>query len=251
MDIAIDKAKQTGMGMVTMARGGHVGMCAYHAMLALPHDMIGVCMTAATVTVPPTFGAKPRLGTNPIAVAAPARNEAAFRVRRGDQHCRHQQVPQRQAPPRRDSARHARHYRRHADYGADAGFPTSTCRCPWAARGRWGRTRATASRRWWRCCARCCRGRASSTATALTTIWSPPTPSTPSPTLTASRTRWTNSSGRSATRRPPPGQERVLYPGLYEAEGEAERTEHGIPLHYEAVEYIRTMCAEWGLPCSL
>ena len=39
-------------------------------------DMVGVCFTAAGLHVVPTFGAKPLLGTNPIALAAPARHEA-------------------------------------------------------------------------------------------------------------------------------------------------------------------------------
>ncbi|MCH2675219.1 MAG: Ldh family oxidoreductase [Chloroflexota bacterium] len=78
MDIAIDKAKTAGIGMVTVGNGRHLGMAAYHAMKALGHDMIGVCMTSTPVAVLPTFGAEPRLGTNPIAVAVPAKSEFPF-----------------------------------------------------------------------------------------------------------------------------------------------------------------------------
>ena len=78
MEIAIAKAESVGMGMVTMSNGRHLGMAAYHAMMALDHDMIGMCMTSAPPIMLPTFGAEPRLGTNPIAVAAPAANEAPF-----------------------------------------------------------------------------------------------------------------------------------------------------------------------------
>ena len=78
MDIAIAKAKQTGVGIVTMGRAGHVGMAAYHAMLALPHDMIGICLSGTPPQVLPTFGAEPRLGTNPIAVAVPTNEESPF-----------------------------------------------------------------------------------------------------------------------------------------------------------------------------
>ena len=78
MDIAIAKAKQTGMGVVTMGRAGHVGMAAYHAMLALPHNMIGVCLSGTPPQVVPTFGAEHRLGTNPIAVAVPTKDEDPF-----------------------------------------------------------------------------------------------------------------------------------------------------------------------------
>lgn len=78
MKIAIEKAKKVGVGMVTMKNGRHLGMASYHAMLALKHDMIGLCMTSTPPRMLPTFGAEPRLGTNPIALAAPADTEAPF-----------------------------------------------------------------------------------------------------------------------------------------------------------------------------
>ena len=78
MEIAVEKAKSVGVGMVTMFNARHLGMASYHAMLALPHDMIGVCMTSCPPLMAPTFGAEPRLGTNPIAVAAPAQDEPPF-----------------------------------------------------------------------------------------------------------------------------------------------------------------------------
>jgi L-2-hydroxycarboxylate dehydrogenase (NAD+) len=78
MEIAIAKAKRTGIGVVTMGRAGHVGMAAYHAMMALPHNMIGICLSGTPPQVLPTFGAEPRLGTNPIAVAVPTKNEDPF-----------------------------------------------------------------------------------------------------------------------------------------------------------------------------
>ena len=78
MEIAIRKAGEVGVGMVTIGNSRHLGMASYHAMLALEHDMIGVCMTSAPPRMVPTFGAEPRLGTNPIAVAVPSRHEAPF-----------------------------------------------------------------------------------------------------------------------------------------------------------------------------
>ncbi len=78
MDIAIEKAKKTGVGLVSMGNGRHLGMAGYHAMMALEHDMIGTCMTSSTTNVVPTYAAKAGLGTNPIAVAAPALNKAPF-----------------------------------------------------------------------------------------------------------------------------------------------------------------------------
>ncbi|MFC1943426.1 Ldh family oxidoreductase [Chloroflexota bacterium] len=78
MEIAIEKAKNVGLGMVTMNNGRHLGMASYHAMLALKHDMIGLCMTSSPPAMVPTFGAESRLGTNPIALAAPADKESPF-----------------------------------------------------------------------------------------------------------------------------------------------------------------------------
>ncbi|MEE8418601.1 MAG: Ldh family oxidoreductase, partial [Dehalococcoidales bacterium] len=71
-------AKNVGIGMVTMSNGRHMGMASYHAMMALKEDMIGLCMTATPPEMFPTFGAEARLGTNPIALAAPADKEAPF-----------------------------------------------------------------------------------------------------------------------------------------------------------------------------
>jgi len=78
MEIAIQKARNVGVGMVTMQNGRHLSMASYHAMLALKHDMIGMCMTSTMPFMIPTFGAEPRLGTNPIAMAAPADKEVPF-----------------------------------------------------------------------------------------------------------------------------------------------------------------------------
>jgi LDH2 family malate/lactate/ureidoglycolate dehydrogenase len=75
MRLAVEKAHRTGVGVVTMRNIGHLGAVGHHAMVAARADMVGVCMCATWRLVLPTFGAVPRLGTNPIAIAAPARNE--------------------------------------------------------------------------------------------------------------------------------------------------------------------------------
>jgi L-2-hydroxycarboxylate dehydrogenase (NAD+) len=78
MEIAIEKAKKFGLGMVSVKDGHHVGMVAYYAMMALEHDMIGMSMTTAAPAVRPALGARKMLGTNPIGFAAPAGEERAF-----------------------------------------------------------------------------------------------------------------------------------------------------------------------------
>jgi len=76
MRIAIEKAKQVGTGLVTLYNSGHTGAIGHHAMLAADEGMIGICTTATGVMTPPTFGAEPKMGTNPFAFAAPAGQEA-------------------------------------------------------------------------------------------------------------------------------------------------------------------------------
>lgn len=78
MQVAIDKAKQVGTGWVSVKNSNHFGIAGQHAMMALPHDMIGIAMTNASALVAPTFSTERLLGTNPIAVAIPAGNEPAF-----------------------------------------------------------------------------------------------------------------------------------------------------------------------------
>ena len=75
MHIAVEKAKSVGVGVVAMFNAGHSGAIGHHAMVAAQEDMVGMCATAAGLGVVPTFGAEPRLGTNPIAIAAPAGKE--------------------------------------------------------------------------------------------------------------------------------------------------------------------------------
>lgn len=72
MKIAIDKAKETGTGMVAVQNSNHFGIGAYHAILAAEVGMIGICMTNASPLVAPTLGKKRMLGTNPLTFVVPA-----------------------------------------------------------------------------------------------------------------------------------------------------------------------------------
>jgi L-2-hydroxycarboxylate dehydrogenase (NAD+) len=78
MELAIAKAKQSGIGMVGVRNSRHYGMSAYYAMQALKHDMIGIAMTNASRQVVPTFGREARFGTNPMCFAVPADKELPF-----------------------------------------------------------------------------------------------------------------------------------------------------------------------------
>ncbi|MEI6596205.1 MAG: Ldh family oxidoreductase, partial [Bacteroidota bacterium] len=72
MEIAISKAKNVGTGWVAIQNSNHFGIAAYHAMMALEHDMIGVAMTNASPLVAPTFSKERMLGTNPMCYVFPA-----------------------------------------------------------------------------------------------------------------------------------------------------------------------------------
>jgi L-2-hydroxycarboxylate dehydrogenase (NAD+) len=78
MELAIQKAKNSGIAMVGVRNSRHYGMSAYYAMLALPHDMIGIAMTNASRQVVPTFGQQSKYGTNPLCFTAPADKEPPF-----------------------------------------------------------------------------------------------------------------------------------------------------------------------------
>ena len=78
MQVAIEKAKTAGTGWVSVKNSNHYGIAGIHAMQALQHDMIGISLTNASPLVSPTFSAERLLGTNPIAVAIPAKNQPPF-----------------------------------------------------------------------------------------------------------------------------------------------------------------------------
>jgi LDH2 family malate/lactate/ureidoglycolate dehydrogenase len=78
MEQVIQKAQDLGVGFATVRNSNHYGIAGYYAMMALEEDCIGISMTNASVLVVPTFGRDAMLGTNPIAVAAPAGEEPAF-----------------------------------------------------------------------------------------------------------------------------------------------------------------------------
>ncbi|MDH5397017.1 MAG: Ldh family oxidoreductase [Cyclobacteriaceae bacterium] len=78
MEIAMEKARTAGTGWVAIRNSNHFGIAGYHAMMALQHDMIGMAMTNASPLVAPTFSSERMLGTNPIAVAIPAKEEPPF-----------------------------------------------------------------------------------------------------------------------------------------------------------------------------
>jgi L-2-hydroxycarboxylate dehydrogenase (NAD+) len=78
MRLAMDKAQQYGLGAVAVRNGTHFGIAGYYPLMAAKEGMMGLTFTNARPVIPPTFGAEPMLGTNPIAFAAPSDMEFPF-----------------------------------------------------------------------------------------------------------------------------------------------------------------------------
>ncbi len=74
-EIAIQKAKDSGVGIVGVKNSTHNCMLAYYPMMALEHDMIGLMTTNAPPQVPAYGGLTRLLSTNPYAAAIPAGEE--------------------------------------------------------------------------------------------------------------------------------------------------------------------------------
>jgi LDH2 family malate/lactate/ureidoglycolate dehydrogenase len=78
MECAIQKARESGVGVVTVRNSTHFGPAGYYAMLAVEHDMLGFASCGylfphgQTKSVLPFGGVLPMLSTNPIAMACPA-----------------------------------------------------------------------------------------------------------------------------------------------------------------------------------
>jgi len=78
MKLAIEKAKNVGSGWVAVKNSNHYGIAGYHAMMALEEDCIGISLTNASPLVSPTFSKERLLGTNPISIAIPTKNQPPF-----------------------------------------------------------------------------------------------------------------------------------------------------------------------------
>lgn len=259
MELAVEKAKKVGLGMVTMCNGQHMGMASYHAMVALKYDMIGLCMTASPPEMIPTFGAEPRMGTNPIALAAPADKEAPFvydaattvvagnklgLARRlgieipGGWVTDNNGTPIMEdvtppAPGTEVRSRSnllplgsTREMGSHKGYGlagvVDILSGILTGGGPSGMPGRTGYTHCVAAYN----------------IEAFMDIKE----------FKSTMDKWLI---LLKTTKPAVGHDRVFYPGLPEAEAEIEHKAHGIPFHKEVVTWFRTICGELSIPCHM
>ncbi len=73
--IAMEKADVVGSGWVGVRNTNHFGIAGYYPLQALARGMIGWAMTNASKLVAPVWSADRMLGTNPIAIAFPGKEE--------------------------------------------------------------------------------------------------------------------------------------------------------------------------------
>lgn len=78
MEMAIEKAKKYGMGMVAVRNSTHYGIAGYYATMATKKNMIGITGTNARPSIAPTFGVENMLGTNPLTFGIPTDEEFPF-----------------------------------------------------------------------------------------------------------------------------------------------------------------------------
>ena len=70
MELAIQKAKAYGMGMVVARNSTHYGIAGYYTTMATRAGCVGMTGTNARPTVVPTWGVEGMFGTNPLTLGA-------------------------------------------------------------------------------------------------------------------------------------------------------------------------------------
>ena len=68
MNLAIKKAKETGIGWVTAKGSNHFGICQWYTAMATRENLMGMASTNTSPLVTPTRAQETVFGTNPIAV---------------------------------------------------------------------------------------------------------------------------------------------------------------------------------------
>lgn len=75
MDHAIEMAKESGIAVVGVRRIGHSGALSYYVQQAAREGLIGLSLVQSDPMVVPFGGIEPYYGTNPIAFAAPGKDD--------------------------------------------------------------------------------------------------------------------------------------------------------------------------------
>ena len=78
MKHAIELARESGIGAVSVSNSSHCGALSYFAHAAAEQDMIGMAFTHATARVKSPGSRRAFFGNNPLCLVAPMRDEAPF-----------------------------------------------------------------------------------------------------------------------------------------------------------------------------
>jgi LDH2 family malate/lactate/ureidoglycolate dehydrogenase len=84
MQLAIEKSRHTGVGIVCVRNTHHLGPAGYFAHMAVEHGMLGACLTGHffgrghTIGVAPLGSVMPMFSTNPLSFAAPCGRHPPF-----------------------------------------------------------------------------------------------------------------------------------------------------------------------------
>lgn len=78
MDLAIQKARNVGVGVVCTKGSNHYGIAGWYTLRAQKEGLIGISMTNTSPLLTPTRSKSAALGTNPISFAAPANGGDSF-----------------------------------------------------------------------------------------------------------------------------------------------------------------------------
>lgn len=70
-ELALEKAKKSGLALVSCKNSNHFGAAGHYAWLAAEADMVAFCTTNGPVLLAPTGGVTPLFGNNPIAFGVP------------------------------------------------------------------------------------------------------------------------------------------------------------------------------------
>ena len=72
MEKSIEKAEETGIGLVAVKNSNHFGISAYYSLMAAKQDKIGIVISNVAPLMPAIGGAEKVIGNNPISIAAPS-----------------------------------------------------------------------------------------------------------------------------------------------------------------------------------
>ncbi|KAK5642467.1 hypothetical protein RI129_008634 [Pyrocoelia pectoralis] len=78
MDLAIKKAQTVGVGWVCAKESNHYGIAGMYAMQAMRQGLLGMSFTNSSPFMCPTRCKKAALGTNPLSLATPSKNDDNF-----------------------------------------------------------------------------------------------------------------------------------------------------------------------------